>query len=54
MEHGDPLRWWRLDPEAKAAAVAYLCAKGLDRQDEERRKAKSNKRPHWAAGVRLA
>jgi len=50
MEHGDPLLWWRLEPQAKAAALGYLGATGAERQEEHRRR-KSSKRgrvtPDW-------
>jgi hypothetical protein len=38
MEHGDPLLWWRLDPQAKAAALGYLGAIGEERQEQQRRR----------------
>lgn len=44
MEHGDPLLWWRLEPDAKAAAVGYLAAKGMDLK-EANRKHKRKGRP---------
>lgn len=45
MEHGDPLLWWRLEPQARAAAVGYLGAVGAERLEAER-KTKRRKGAH--------
>ncbi len=50
MEHGDPLLWWRLDPQAKAAALGYLNADRMERLEaaKSRKHRKSgHQTPEW-------
>jgi hypothetical protein len=50
MQHGDPLLWWRLEPPAKAAALGYLTAQGMDRLEAEKgskRRKKGHHTPDW-------
>jgi len=50
MQHGDPLLWWRLEPPAKAAALGYLGADGMDRLEaaKSRKHRKSgHQTPEW-------
>ena len=50
MQHGDPFLWRRLDPPAKAAAMGYLAADGMDRLEAERkhkRRKSGHQTPEW-------
>ena len=50
MQHGDPFLWYRLDPPAKAAAMGYLGADGMDRLEaakSRKRRKSGHQTPGW-------
>ena len=52
MEHGDPLLWWRLEPQARAAALGCLAAAGMDRLEAERKHKRRKRLPDGFAGIK--
>ena len=52
MQHGDPLLWRRLEPAAKAAAVGYLGAEGMDRLEAERKHKRRKRIPDGFGGIK--
>ncbi len=52
MQHGDPLLWLRLDPRARAAALGFLAADGMDRLEAERKHKRRKRIPDGFAGIK--
>ena len=51
MQHGDPLLWLRLDPRARAAALGFLAADGMDRLEAERKHKRRKRIPDGFGGI---